>query len=75
MLIIALVCLVSCYDGSSYKARQNVEAEFPNCIIYNVPKKSYSFIAIDSIGRVYYIECNNMTNDNITFKSLIHNVQ
>lgn len=71
---ILLLCLASC-EGSSYNARQNVETEFPNSIIYNVPDRDYVFIVLDSIGRIWYVKCLNLNNDNISSKTLIHNAQ
>lgn len=71
---ILLLCLASC-GCSSYRARQNVEAEFPNSTIYTVSDRRYNFIVIDSIGNIYYVSCLNMTNDDITYMTKIHNVR
>lgn len=74
LFIVLLLCLISC-GTSPYNARKNVEAEFPNSTVYNLPDHRNSFIVVDSIGNIYYVNCFNMTDNDITYMTKIHNVR
>lgn len=69
--LLYILCFTSC-SGDAYKARQSAEAECPGCKVYNVPGYRFSFIAVDSIGKMYWVSCNNLTNDDVSYKAPIN---
>lgn len=74
LFTVLLLCLTSC-GCSPYNAKKNIEAEFPNSTVYNVPNHRYDFIVVDSIGNIYYVSCLNLTDDDISYMTKIHNVR